>query len=161
MTVRREAKSVKTSRSRSQIASTGRRDWYMLWWKTTVIRDFWNQKCTKLSWNRLNSDENNVRKKKLVRRLSEWLILHFSRLSLESQFKQKRLVCQRMQKWKEIQSSRFEDWQDLKAKHNLNNVLHSFWSQFYVDCLILHKKGPVIQKKAERLSFVWKGKSWE
>lgn len=57
---------------------------------------------------------------------SEWLILHFSLFSLESQFKQKRLVCQRKQKWKEIQSCRYEDWQDLKAKHDLNNVLSTF-----------------------------------
>lgn len=86
--------------------------------------------------------------KKLVRRLSEWLILHFSRLSLESQFKQKRLVCQRMQEWKEIRSCRYEDWQDLKAKHDLNNVLSSFLKSIFVwVVLYCTKKRPVIQKR--------------
>lgn len=50
-----------------------------------------------------------------VRYLSEWLHPHFGWLSLESRFKQAGLVCQRKQKWREIQIRRIGDWQDLKA----------------------------------------------
>lgn len=71
-------------------------------------------------WKHPRKKRKEIKKKKVVRHLSEWLILHYSRVS---SINKRSLVCQSKRKQKG--DTDLKVWL-LAARHDLNNISNSF-----------------------------------